>query len=199
MTADITTRRSPLQQWTAAFETLPAAVRLRELPFLTQLSLRVDPSGPGAAVAAAVLGTPLPTQPCTAAATAGDIEVLWLGPDEWLVIAPQRSEALRGALSSALSGHGAVIDVSAQRTTLHLAGPRARDLLAHGCSIDLHPAVARQGLCVTTLLALAGVTLLVRSDTADDYWILVRSSYAAYLAGWLVDACAEYRDDPQWR
>ena len=197
MTAEITTRRSPLQEWTAQFDALPAAVRLRELPFITQLNLRVDPTGPAGAATAAVLGTPLPTEPGTATRV-GDIEVLWLGPDEWLVLAPQGSAALQDTLSTAVSGHGAVIDVSAQRTTLHLAGPRARDLLAHGCSIDLHPAVARQGKCVTTLLALAGVTLVVHSDTADDYWILVRSSFADYLAGWLVDACAEYRDDPQW-
>lgn len=198
MTVDTTTRRSPLHEWTAAFETLPAAVRLRELPFLTQLSVRVDPEGPAAAAAAALLGAPLPTEPCTATRS-GDVEVLWLGPDEWLVIAPQGSDDLQEALSTALSGHGAVIDVSAQRTTLQLAGPRARDLLAHGCSIDLHPSVTRQGRCVSTFLALAGVTLLVRNETAEDFWILVRSSFAAYLAGWLVDACAEYRDDPQWR
>lgn len=198
MTVDITTRQSPLHQWDTAFDALPAAVRLRELPFLTQLNLRVDPAGPDAAAVAEVLGAPLPTEPCTAS-RAGDVDVLWLGPDEWLVIAPAGSDELQGALTAALSGHGAVIDVSAQRTTLHLSGPRARDLLAHGCAIDLHPSVARTGLCVTTHLALAGVTLVVRSDAADDYWILVRSSFAAYLAGWLVDACTEYRDDPRWQ
>jgi heterotetrameric sarcosine oxidase gamma subunit len=34
-----------------------------------------------------------------------------------------------------------VVDVSAQRTTLRLRGEHARDLLAGGCSLDLHPRV----------------------------------------------------------
>ena len=58
--------------------------------------------------------------------------------------------------------------------------------------------MAPRGTCVQTLLALAGVVLVVRDDTASDFWILVRSSYARYLAGWIVDACTEYREDPSW-
>lgn len=198
MTVNSTARVSPLNDWAGAFDALPAAVRVRERPFLTQLSVRVDPTGPAAAAVAGVLGVALPTAPCTSA-RAGDIQVLWLGPDEWLVIAPPGHPDLQPRLIEALSGAGAVVDVSAQRTTLHVSGPGARDLLAHGCSIDLHPTVAPAGTCVSTHLALAGVTLLVGDDTGSDYWILVRSSFAAYLAAWLVDACAEYRDDPQWR
>lgn len=199
MTVNTKTRVSPLSEWAAAFDALPAAVRVCELPFLTQLSVRVEETGgPAGAAVADVLGVALPTEPCTAAST-GDIEVLWLGPDEWLVIAPPEHPELEARLAAAVSEAGAVIDVSAQRTTLHVTGARARQLLAHGCSIDLHPAVARAGTCVSTHLALAGITLVVRDDTGTDYRVLVRSSFAAYLAGWLVDACLEYRDDPQWQ
>ena len=91
-----------------------------------------------------------------------------------------------------------MVEVSAQRTTLSLSGPRARDLLAHGCSADLHPRVAPQGTCLQTLLALAGVVLVVRDDSATDFWVLVRSSFARYLADWIVDACTEYHEDPSW-
>ncbi|HET8601910.1 MAG TPA: sarcosine oxidase subunit gamma family protein [Segeticoccus sp.] len=191
-------RTSPLASWREEFEALPGAVRLRELPFLTQLSLRVAPGSAAADEVGAVLGTALPDQPCTSA-RAGDVEVLWLGPDEWLVVAPDGSEELEGKLRAAVAGAGAVVDTSAQRTTLHLTGTKARELLAHGCSIDLHPSVNHAGSCVMTHLAKAGVLLQTRSDAADDYWVMVRSSFAGYLAAWLVDACHGHRRDPQWQ
>ncbi|MEO5983368.1 MAG: sarcosine oxidase subunit gamma family protein [Pedococcus sp.] len=178
-------------------EALPAGVRVRELPLLVQLDLRLDPTGPAAAAVAAVLGVAVPQDACTAV-TAGDVSILWLGPDEWLVVAPAERTDLLESLDAAVAGQGAVVDVSAQRTTISLSGPKARDLLSHGCSTDLHPRVALRGTCVQTLLALAGVVLVVRNDTATDFWILVRSSFARYLADWIVDACTEYQQDPSW-
>jgi sarcosine oxidase, subunit gamma len=198
VTVETVTRTSPLGSWTEAFQALPAAVRVQELAFLTQLDLRLDPAGPARPAVEAVLGVALPTTPCTAT-RAGGLDVLWLGPDEWLVVAPQGSTGLEAQLGEALAGRGAVVDVSAQRTTLALSGTKARAVLAHGCSADLHPRVSKAGTCLQTSLALTGVTLLVRDDTATDYWLLVRASFAGYLASWLLDACLEYRDDPQWQ
>ncbi|MEO6020105.1 MAG: sarcosine oxidase subunit gamma family protein [Knoellia sp.] len=191
-------RRSPLASAQNQFEALPAGVRIRELPLLVQLDLRLDPRGPAAEAVAQVLGVAVPEEACTAV-TSGEVSVLWLGPDEWLVVAPAHRTDLLDALDEAVSGHGAVVDVSAQRTTLSLSGPKARDLLAHGCSADLHPRVATRGTCIQTLLALAGVVIVVRDDTASDFWILVRSSFARYLADWIIDACTEYQQDPAWR
>lgn len=191
-------RTSPLASWAEALKSLPGAVTARELPFLTQLDLRLDAAGPAADAVAGVLGVAVPTTPCTAVG-AGGIEVLWQGPDEWLVVAPEGSDELEGALRAAVGEHGAVVDVSAQRTTVSLSGPKARAVLAHGCSADLHPRVTSAGTCLQTNLAMTGVTIVVRDDQGTDYWLLVRSSFATYLAAWLVDACVEYRDDPQWR
>ena len=191
-------RRSPLAPAATQLETLPAAVRVREVPLLVQLDLRLDPMGPAAGAVAEVLGVAVPQRPCTAV-TSGEVSVLWLGPDEWLVVAPAQRSDLLSSLDAAVAGRGAVVDVSAQRTTISLSGPKARDLLAHGCSTDLHPRVAPQGTCIQTMLALAGVVLVVRDDTATDFWILVRSSFARYLADWIVDACTEYHEDPSWR
>jgi sarcosine oxidase subunit gamma len=190
-------RRSPLASSAADLAALPAGVQVRELPLLVQLDVRLDPASPAAAAVADVLGAAVPQTPCTAVTT-NDVTVLWLGPDEWLVVAPAERTDLLESLAAAVGGSGAVVDVSAQRTTLSVSGRRARDLLAHGCSTDLHPRVAPRGTCVQTLLALAGVVLVVRDDTASDFWILVRSSYARYLADWIVDACTEYREDPSW-
>ncbi len=79
--------------------------------------------------------------------------VLWLGPDEFLVVGPVDAAAeLIGMLVEAVGDDsGSVVDVSANRSTLVLSGPQARDLLEKGCTLDLHPrsftpAVARRPL-----------------------------------------------------
>lgn len=190
-------RRGPLDDldgWAAALEQLPAGIQVRELRFRTQLSLRLDPHGPSAAPVAEVLGVELPLTPCTFA-VGEQMEVLWLGPDEWLVVAPPESAARLGESLRTASGDGfkSVTDVSAQRTTLSVSGPLTREVLARGCSIDLHPLVNPAGTCVQTLLAQAGVILQIRDSTATDVRLLVRASFAPYVASWLVDACTEYR------
>ncbi len=52
------------------------------------------------------------------------------------------------------------------------------------------------GSAVQTTLGLAGVVLLALDDAGDDYLLLVRSSFARYLADWLLDAATEYSTDP---
>ena len=80
----------------------------------------------------------------------------------------------------------------AQRIGLRLTGLRVRDVLAKGCSIDLHPRVFGRGRSAQTALGQAGVVLLALSDAADDVVVLVRSSFAGYLADWLLDAALEF-------
>ncbi|HUQ54117.1 sarcosine oxidase subunit gamma [Lentzea sp.] len=191
MTGDPT---SPLAAWTDRLASLAPALTAAEKPFLSQLTVRAsDPAALDAMGAA--LGVRFPAAACTSTSGSGnfgDVEVLWLGPDEFLVVAPPGlqvaiEEVLRGALGSS---RGSVVDTSAQRTTVVLEGPHARDVLAHGCSVDLHPSSAPAGTCVQTLLARTGIILRVNGD--DRFTLLVRSSFAEYLAAWLSDACAEY-------
>ena len=102
------------------------------------------------------------------------------------------------AVDSWLGGRwAAVVDVSAQRTIVTLSGRYARDVLAHGCSTDLHPRVAPTGTCITTLLAQTGIVLQVLDAEAGDFQLLVRSSFAGYFATWIADAAAEYADPAQ--
>jgi sarcosine oxidase subunit gamma len=162
---------------------------VEQIPLLTQLDLRVDPGGPAATAVGKALGGDLPTEPCTAVRI-GDLDVLWLGPDEWLLLAgPGRQRELEDLLRAAIGDeHGAVVDVSAQRDALSLSGPAAREVLARGCAIDLDPRSAPPGTCVQTLLARCRVTIVVRDA---DLLLLVGASFAAYLAAWLADASVE--------
>ncbi len=176
-------------------------LRIEELPFLTQIDLRVEPGSDTAADIALALGVPLPTEPGTFASTgtdvspsgtaANDTRVLWLGPDEWLVVGPAGGTGLEARLRAAAgTGHAAVTDVSAQRTVLLVTGPRARDLLSHGCALDLHPRAFGPGRCAQTVLARAQVVLAAREN--GGFHVFVRPSFADYLVAWLLDAAGEY-------
>ncbi|MGW3208941.1 sarcosine oxidase subunit gamma [Streptomyces sp. NPDC001135] len=194
MTVETPARLSPLSEWQDSFAQLPTGLHVRELPFLTQLSLRVEPGSAAAKAVEACLDTTLPGP--VRAAMSGDVKVLWMGPDEWLLMAPDgRQQDLLAQLRSAVGDDdfATVTDVSAQRTTLALSGHLVRRVLAQGCAIDLDPRVTPVGSCPTTLLAQAPVTLVVRGEGASSIWLLVRASFAPYLATWLLDACTEYR------
>ena len=164
------------------------AVSIRELPPATRTIFR---GGDTAVVLAGlVFGVGLPLKPCTVATTARTT-VLWLGPDEWLVVGPPGGEAalerqLRDALGD-LAPAAAIVDVSANRTTIELTGPDARIALESGCSIDLDARAFGPGRCAQTLLARANV-LLQQLDDAPTYRIYVRPSFAAYVTAWLADA-----------
>jgi sarcosine oxidase subunit gamma len=168
------------------------AVRVTEVPRLAQVNLRLDAAGPAADAVGRALGVPLPVRPDTTTRT-GERRVLWLGPDEWLVIdAPGTERDIVARLRSAVGAEPAsIVDTSAARTTLLVAGRRAADLLSHGCALDLHPRSFPVGACAQTMLARAQI-VLVKLGAGPSYWLLVRPSYAGYLADWLLDAAGEY-------
>ena len=183
-------RTHPLGARSTAFERLPDTVGIAVEPFVAMVDVRLGQVG---AAASAALGVDLPTTPNTWVPTDAG-RAVWLGPDEWLLTstteAPEDLEARVRAAVSPLGG--SATDVSAQRIGLRLTGARVRDVLAKGCSIDLHPRVFGRGSSAQTMLGQAGVVLLALSDDGDDYVVLVRSSFAGYLADWLLDAALEF-------
>ncbi|WP_138732260.1 sarcosine oxidase subunit gamma [Modestobacter excelsi] len=188
-------RTHPLEAWTDTFAVLPAAVGITVEPFVAMADVRLGAVAPDVQ---ARLGVDLPTVPNTWVPT-GDGRAIWLGPDEWLLTSTAETpEALEDRLRAVLVPHGgAAVDVSAQRIGLRLTGERVRDVLARGCALDLHPRVFGWGACAQTTLGLAGVVLLALSDDGSDHVVLVRSSFAGYLADWLLDAALEFTTTEQ--
>jgi sarcosine oxidase subunit gamma len=146
----------------------------REIPFLAQIDVRVDASAP----------LTLPREANTWLRD-GEREVLWLGPDEWLLVGPRGSEdAISNDLERALAGlHHSVVDVSAARAVIELEVVERLELLSNGCGLDLHPRSWRNGMCAQTLLARIPVILQEREASTR---IFVRPSFANYLVDWLV-------------
>jgi sarcosine oxidase subunit gamma len=185
-------RRSPLaglaERMRAAVVTGARGVTLTELPFLTMVNVRVDPASEAAVRVGTALGAPLPRR-CGDTTASGPRTVLWLGPGEWLVLSrSDEAPALRVALGP---DPGSVVDVSANRTTLELSGPSARQVLEKGCPLDLHPRAFGPGRAVSTTVGPVAV-LLWQVDDAPTYRLLPRSSFADYLGRWIVDAMSEF-------
>jgi sarcosine oxidase subunit gamma len=170
------------------------AVRLRETPPLAMVNLRVDPGSPAARRIADALGTSLPAANAVAPATRG--AVLWLGPDELLVVGRDGDAPdVVAQLTAGLAGEaGSVVDVSAARVGVEVTGARARDVLEKGCPVDLHPAAFPAGRCAQTLLARANVVVWHLGEGLYDggFRVLTGASFAGYLADWLIDASAEF-------
>jgi sarcosine oxidase, subunit gamma len=160
--------RSPLAHRAAALATVNAV----EVPFLTQIDVRCGEEP------AARLGFPLEPNTVTGDMTRG---VLWLGPDEWLVVAAPGDPAVVVTGLEALLGdaHHAVVDVSGNRTVIELHGPDRLVLLASACSLDLDPAGGWvPGVCAQSLFASAQVIL---QELPDATRLFVRPSFADYV------------------
>ncbi|MFM6848835.1 MAG: sarcosine oxidase subunit gamma [Terrabacter sp.] len=175
-----------------------AAVRLREVPFLTQVAIRATPGRDGSLTE--TLGLDLPTRvgEVSGAADGSGPAVLWLSPDEFLAVGPDEADtgvspqAYAAGLAHALGSEpGQVVDVSANRTTLELSGPRALSVLEKSCELDLHPRVFPVGAAVATLL---GSTAVILWRTGVETWrVMPRASFATHVVRWLLDGMREYR------
>lgn len=196
--ADLTMlRRSPLagmaRELMDRAVTGERSVRVSEWRFTTMVALRVDPASPAAEAVEGVLGVTLP-RAVGDVTSHGQHSVLWLGPDEWLVVSQMTGEVLVPALAESVAGaHAAVVDVSANRTVIELQGAAARAVLEKGCPVDLHPRAFGPGRAVSTTLA--RIPVLIWQVGPQAYRLLPRVSFADYVARWLLDASQEFRSD----
>ncbi|GAB3270028.1 sarcosine oxidase subunit gamma family protein [Sinomonas notoginsengisoli] len=208
-------RRSPAAHLADAFAAAGAAtaasgrpVSVREVPFLTQLGLRAVPGSAGSAAIESALGVPLPTEHGSTT-TGGGYTVLWIGPDEFLAVGDvarndgidddsashDRGQAEAARVGAALGEGGgrtpgAVVDLSANRTTFELSGPSALAVLEKGISFDLHPRNFAAGRAIATVLD--HVPVLLWKTGEECYRILPRASFADHVGRWLVDAMREF-------
>lgn len=159
-----------------------ALVSVGLVPPATRFSFRG--SDAAAEACGRALGCALPRDACRSAET-GDRAALWLGPDEWLVLAPEAETA--SLFAAVEAGLGAVphalVDVSHRQVGFAVAGRQAAALLNSGCPLDLHPSAFPVGMCTRTVLAKCDVVLWRRGP--DSFRLEVNRSFADYLAGYL--------------
>ena len=155
------------------------------------LNLRLNPRrGEAVEAAGRILGQALPLAANTF--TAGEHDVYWLGPDEWLIVTgAERASGLGSELAKALSAfHASVNDVSGGNVELLVSGVDARAVLAKGCTLDLHPREFAPGQCAQTGLGRAAVLIAARAPSTCV--IVVRRSFSDYLYRWLANAARRH-------
>lgn len=176
-------KESPLQGMTIG---TVATVAIRELPGLHTVDLRVAPGSAAHAAVAAALGIDLLSKP-GAVAGGNEAHALCVAPDWWLVVGLQDAEQKVAQLKN--EHHFSVVDVSGQRTTIELEGPKVRELLAHVWEQDIREQSFPVGSVSQGLMVKAPV--IVWHHAEARYRVMVRSSFAVHLWKALVDAAEE--------
>jgi heterotetrameric sarcosine oxidase gamma subunit len=168
---------------------------LKEMPAQTHLNLRGDSDNPMfcGAVAEATAVT-LPTEPGQYQSN-GETSIYWLGPNEWLLVSQLDAANLEASLRQSLPGHIAVVDVSGGQTLVNLRGNKiAMDTVLKKSSVydfaAWPEAQASSGRCVQTTFASASALFSNRPDGSFD--LVIRRSFADYVAQWLLDAGQEF-------
>ena len=125
-------------------------------------------------------------------AAAGDLVALWIQPDAWLVVGPRGVDGdLARRLADAAGDAASVVDQSHGKTVLTLSGGAARDVMAKGCRLDLHPQVFPTGSTAVTQIAAIGC-IVHRTDDAPTFALIVPSSLAESFWDWLTVSAAEF-------
>ena len=165
-------------------------LQMRELKHLGKLNMRGNTSiNP---IVNAATGCNLPRK-ANSFVSAGERHVVWLGPDEFLILCEVGKESdLQGVIASEIKNgqHAAITNVTDSLCAFQLTGPALLKVLAKGCALDLHPSQFKPGMVAQSLLSHAAVTLMAMPD--GSMTIICRTSFAAYLLDWMADASLEY-------
>jgi sarcosine oxidase subunit gamma len=193
-------RRSPLFH-RRPIEGEGGAIRMAERPFLGKFILRADANLVADLVHGAT-GSKLPTEALTSA-SAGHTSILWLGPDEWMIVtAPEEAERRLASARAALSQvHHQLVDVGDYYTIIELSGPRAREALMKLTTLDLHSRAFKTGMVAGSTFAHANALLWQSGDDAAEggpiFRLIVRWSMADYLGCLLAEAGREWGMPPE--
>jgi sarcosine oxidase subunit gamma len=136
-------------------------------------------------------GVALPREACRAA-TRPPRAALWLGPDEWLLVAPDgEADAIAANIGAALTGAPAsVVDISDRQVALSVSGKRAADIVSAFNPLDLDDAAFPVGMVTRTVFAKAEIVLW--RTAADTFRIEAWRSFAPYVEALLREAASEY-------
>jgi sarcosine oxidase subunit alpha len=185
-------RTHPLQALAAVSPPCPHA-QLAALTPITRLLVRAD--NVAATAIGRALGVLLGTAP-NRAVVSFDRAALWLGPDEWLVLAAENDADLaRRATLGLGSIPGSVVDVGHRSCSIELVGRYAAWCLNAFCALDLDISAFPVGMATRTLFGKAEIVLW-RTDP-EAFHVEVARSFAPYVWNCLEEARRELLDMPE--
>jgi sarcosine oxidase subunit gamma len=114
---------------------------------------------------------------------ANGVTALGIGPGRWLFLGTTLDQLAPLADFASLSDH------SDGYAVFEVWGPKARESLAKGVPVDLHPSVFTDNVAVTVI---AHIGAIVWQSAPDRFSIAVFRSYAGSFWHWLAASAAEY-------
>ena len=130
------------------------------------------------------LGVKLPTKP-KSSATAKQVTALWLGPDEWLVLAEANAKLI-SRMDKLGSIRFSAVDVSHRNTAIVIEGPKAATALNAGCPQDLSLSAFPVHACSRTVLGKSEIVLVRQAE--QRFRVECWRSFSDYVWNYLADA-----------
>lgn len=128
----------------------------------------------------------------TKTTTVDGVTFISIAPSQWLAFAESRkAKEFVSTLESVLGAFAAVVDQSDARAVIEISGSKAREALAKGISIDLHPQAFGVGDSASTLAVQLWITLW-QTELAPTYRIAVFRAFGSSVLEWLVNSSAEF-------
>jgi sarcosine oxidase, subunit gamma len=160
------------------------------LPAAARLSVRAET--PVAVRLGEAFGVALPQEPCRAN-TNGERAALWLGPDEWLIVAPDGdlTALYQGMPDAPEIQPASVVDVSDRNAAAVVSGPKASEVINAFNPLDLGVKSFPVGMCTRTVFAKAEIVLWRTGP--ETFRIEVWRSFLPYVLGSLAEAMKEYK------
>jgi sarcosine oxidase subunit gamma len=125
-------------------------------------------------------------------ASNGSAAAIWIAPETWLFLCQGvQGDGLVRELTSACGTTASIADQTWGKSVVRISGTKARDVLAKGCRIDLHPRVFAPGKSAVTPIAHIHAVLM-QVDAGPTFDLIVPSTLARDFVEWLRLSAAEF-------
>jgi len=160
-------------------------IEIQELPFVKKINLRLDPNDKICVSSCSkILDTVLPTKANTYSKNTINEKIIWLGPDEWLIVSDDDNAFLK-LLNKIKNLEENVTDVSENRTIIRIRGRYVYVLLSKFLVLDLEKNLSTDSSCAQTLFVKVPVLLVRNRYGAID--IFTNRSHTNYIYNLIVD------------
>jgi heterotetrameric sarcosine oxidase gamma subunit len=156
---------------------------------LASVQPRAGKETTAAAAIAQAFGVRLPDAPQIVAGH--DVSFIWAGPGHWLALSKPTARGIEPWLAGPLQQLASVCDQSDSRIMLEVRGPKVREVLAKGVSVDVHPRAFRLGDAAVTSVSHVSLQFWQTAEAPVYQLLVTRSSFQSFWR-WLAASGAEY-------
>jgi sarcosine oxidase subunit gamma len=119
--------------------------------------------------------------------SADDLEALCLGPDEWVLLAPEAAQVKAACAAVYEDVPHSLVDISGREVTFRIEGSRAAELLTLGIARDIAAIPVGEG----RRTVFDGVTVVLWRDAEQSFRMDVWNSFAPHVLELLEVGCRE--------